>query len=90
MNEAKELSRLMKAVTKQLNEDNDRYEADMSGDFNISEAIIVIGDEAIRLSLGGPQVAGIHAMIQHIADENMYTVDYVNDTVSEEHTGNDS
>ncbi|HZK25112.1 MAG TPA: hypothetical protein VFC74_06960 [Oscillospiraceae bacterium] len=81
MNEANELSRLMKAMTKQMQSDNDRYEENPDADFNISNITITVGDETIRLVLGGPQAAGIHSMIQHIASENMYCVDFDRDEV---------
>ena len=83
MNEAKELTRLMKAITKQANLDNEAYEQNQTGDFDVSDIIIIIGDEAIRLCLGCPQMTGLHKLIEHIADENFYNVDYVKDEVTE-------
>lgn len=84
MNEAKELTKLMQAITKQLNEDNERFEQNPDdASYEISHATIVIGDTVCSILLGGPQTAGLHAMIQHIADENFYVVDYVNDTVTD-------
>lgn len=83
MNEANELTRLMKAITKQANLDNDAYEQNPTGDFDVSDVIIIIGDEAIRICLGGPQMAGLHKLIEHIAEENFYNVDYVKDEVTE-------
>lgn len=84
MNEAKELTKLMQAITKQLNEDNERFEQNPDdASYEISHATIVIGDTVCSILLGGPQTTGLHAMIQHIADENFYVVDYVNDTVTD-------
>lgn len=81
MNEAKELSRLMKALSKQMQLDNDKFEANPDADFDISDITIIVGDETIKLVLGGPQVAGLHLMIQQIASENGYDVDFENDEV---------
>lgn len=81
MNEAKELSRLMKALSKQMQRDNDRFEANPDADFDISNITIIVGDETIKLVLGGPQAAGIYSMIQQIASENGYYIDFESDEV---------
>ena len=72
--EAAELDKLLKAMFKQIEKDVEE-ETD-------SDIIILVGDELVRLVLGGPQLDGLLALIYHIAEENWYEVNVENRTVS--------
>lgn len=72
--EHERLDKLLKAMYRQLEED---LKEDVNSDF-----MIVIGDTVVYLTLGGPQVEGLLAMINHIADENWHVVDVKNRTVT--------
>jgi len=71
--EANELDRLMKAV---YNQAEDACEKDELSSFEIH-----INKEVITLTLGGPQIEGLFRLIEQIADENFYLVDYNNHEV---------
>jgi hypothetical protein len=71
--EAKMLDKLLKALFNQAEKDL-KHNTD-------SDIIIIIGDEVVRLGLGGPQIDGMLALIYHIAGENFYDVDVENRTV---------
>lgn len=71
--EANELDRLLKAVKSNL-------ESDLENDI-YSRFEIHINNEVITLSLGAPQAEGLYRLIEHIADENFYLVDYNNHEV---------
>ncbi len=66
--EAHELDRLLKAICSQ--------HEDELGSFEIH-----INKEVITLTLGGPQMEGLFRLIEQIADENFYLVDYNNHEV---------
>lgn len=72
-NEAHELDRLLKAICKRAEEDCENDE--------LSHFEIHIGKEVITLTFGGPQIEGLLKLIEHIADENFYLVDYNNNVV---------
>ena len=68
--EAKELERLLKAMHEQSLDD---CAQGIDSSFEIH-----IGGEIVTLTLGGPQIEGLLKLIEHIADENFYLVDYNN------------
>ena len=71
-NEPCELSRLLKAIQQQLDSDDlDTYYK------------IILGDTTVTLVCGGPQLEGLYCLVDQIAAENLYTVDYENNLVTE-------
>ena len=72
-NEAKQLERLLKAFANQM-------EFDIKNDTD-SMARICIGSKHISILIGAPQFEGICKMVEHIASENFYKVDFKNLTV---------
>lgn len=72
-NEPYQLSKLLKAIKHQseldiVNKTDSCYQ-------------IFIGGELIHLVCGGPQLEGLYCLVDQIAVENLYTVDYENCTV---------
>lgn len=71
--EAAELDRLLKALhTRAIADCNEGTDSSFE---------IHINNEVITLTLGGPQIEGLCKLINHIADENFYLVDYKNNEV---------
>ena len=78
--EATELQKLLRAASTALNELADREEIaglDVEANFTIT-----INDQTCTFVLGAPQVEGLYAFINHIADENWHIVDFENKTVT--------
>ena len=73
-NETEQLEKLLKAISK-VNEDADNY---LDGYFKIE-----IAGETIQLAYGGPQLEGLYCLVDQIAAENLYEVDYENNVVTE-------
>lgn len=68
--EAEELNRLLKAIhTRATTDCNEGIDSSFE---------IHINNEVITLTLGGPQIEGLCKLINQIADENFYLVDYKN------------
>ena len=72
-NEPYQLSKLLKAIKVQA-------EADIVNKTD-SYYQIFIGGELIHLACGGPQLEGLYCLVDQIAAENLYTVDYKNCTI---------
>lgn len=81
MTEVNQLTKLMRMINSRLEKDNRIYEA--SGELQDSFITMTVDDESIQLRLGGPQVDGINTMIEFIAEENGYAVDYEQQRVYE-------
>ena len=73
-NEAGQLMKLLKAL-KKINDDADSY---LDSYFNIE-----IAGEVIKLVCGGPQLEGLYCLVDQIAAENLYDVDYKNCIITE-------
>jgi hypothetical protein len=79
-NEAEALQQLMQTINTALSDERfKQYEDDVMSD----EILITIGGVQTAFYLGGPQVDGLMAFIDHIANENGYEVDFNNSTVVE-------
>jgi len=72
-NEAKHLERLLKAFDKQM--------ADDIANDTLSYITIRVGNRHVKILAGAPQFEGICRMVEHIASENFYEVDFNNLTV---------
>ena len=79
--EAAALSALLSATDEAVNEMNDDYEKSGNIDHMSEQLLITVGGKTIALLLGGPQVSGLDALVEHIADENGYTIDRSKATV---------
>lgn len=76
--EANALQQLLETINEATsNERFERYEDDVMQD----EIVISIAGKQTAFYLGGPQIAALHAFVDHIADENCYIVDYTDSTV---------
>lgn len=89
-NEANALQQLLKAANQTFDEMNRQYEAaEAAEDFSRSEALvsdfqftITVGGIQTAFILGCPQFEALLAFINHIAGENLYSVDIDNSTVT--------
>ena len=68
--EIHQLSTLLVAIKQQLEK------ADPEAHYEIT-----IGDTIVSLACGGPQLEGLYCLVDQIATENLYTVDYKNNLV---------
>lgn len=80
-NEANALRQLLVSIVRaaatdiELKESNEQYDG--------GQIIITIGGIQTAFYLGGPQIDGLYAFAQQIADENFYSVDTANCTVKQ-------
>lgn len=85
--EPKALQQLLTSANNELTRINDEYTAALNVDKNselpFSEFTITVGGVQTAFYLGGPQFDALLAFIQHIADENGYSVDVNSCTVEE-------
>lgn len=79
-NEAEALQQLMQTINTALSDERFKQSED---DVMSDEILITIGGTQTAFYLGGPQVDGLMAFIDHIANENGYEVDFKNSTVVE-------
>lgn len=71
--EQEQLSKLLKILSK-VDSNSDEY---LDSYYKIE-----IAGEAIELYCGGPQLEGLYKLIEHIAAENLYDINYENKIVS--------
>jgi hypothetical protein len=70
----------IEAAAKATNDKNDKGYAKSKArntllkDMSFSQVTIIVNGKAHALLLGGPQMQGLHLMIEHIALENGYNV----------------
>lgn len=74
-NEAHQLEKLLKTFSRLMN-------ADIANN-TISTVTIHIGNRRVELLAGAPQFEGVCKMVEHIASENFYEVDFENLTVKD-------
>ena len=73
-NESEALQQLLRTTFDALNAETERIEADASDAWQ-EQFTITVGGVQTAFILGGPQVEALVAFIQHIAGENLYSVD---------------
>ena len=78
--ESAALTDLLKCVNTALDERNYRFELD-SQNFVDEQFTITVGGRSIAFYLGGPQAEALYRFVEHIAAENLYSVDFENNTV---------
>ena len=78
--ESEALQQLMQTIDTALSDERFKQSED---DVMSDEILITIGGTQTAFYLGGPQVDGLMAFIDHIANENCYEVDFKNSTVVE-------
>ena len=78
-NEADALQQLMRAADAACEDSVERMtqHKDFSGQFTIN-----INGQSIAFHLGGPQIDGLYAFIEHIAAENFHEVNFNDMTVT--------
>ena len=77
-NEAEALQQLLVAVDIAADDFLERCQQhdDWTGQFTIN-----IAGQSVAFHIGGPQIDALYDFVQHIADENFYSVDFENNTV---------
>lgn len=77
-NEAEALQQLMHAADAACDDSVERMtqHKDFSGQFTIN-----INGQSIAFYLGGPQIDGLFAFIEHVASENFHEVNFIDRTV---------
>lgn len=77
--ESEALQQLLDAINDAIsNERLEQLEDDVMND----EFVIIVNGVQTAFYLGGPQVEGLYAFMQHIASENFYTVDINNGNIT--------
>lgn len=78
--ESAALEQLLKAADAALQLTDERLNDD---DYELDQFTITVGGIQTAFVMGAPQYEALLAFIQHIADENLYAVDFNKLTVSE-------
>lgn len=73
--ESAALQDLLKCVNTALDERNYRFEIDPQNAVD-DQFIITVGGRSIAFYLGGPQTEALFRFVEHIAGENLYSVDF--------------
>ena len=81
--EAAALQQLLESLDKALEVMNSDFEQSNDYDYLNEQITITIGGISTAFLLGGPQAQAIYVFVQHIAEENGYSVDVRKNTVIE-------
>lgn len=79
--ESAALQQLLEAIDSAAQADSNR--SDEANEFICSQFTITVGGVQTAFWLGGPQIDALCDFVRHIAAENFYTVDLINNIVSE-------
>lgn len=77
------LTHLLDIIDDTVGNMNDQFDHTNDSEYMTEEIRITIGGRSVALLLGGPQIAALHNMIEHIALENGYIVDHFNNEVTD-------
>ena len=73
--ESAALQDLLRCVNTALDEQNYRFELDSQNAVD-EQFTITVGGRSIAFYLGGPQSEALFRFVEHIANENLYEVDF--------------
>ena len=82
-NEAQALDELLQVTSSLLEEANDAMDNDDYTLTDCAQFTITVGGKSLAFILGGVQYQALCNFISSIADENLYTVDFYQSTVTE-------
>jgi len=81
-NEASALQQLLKAIAADADAMLKEAESGVTTDW-CRQFMITVGGVQTAFTLGGPQMEALYRFVQHVADENCYTVDIENAIVTD-------
>ena len=73
--ESAALTDLLRCINSEAEEQNYRLEFDETADV-YSQFTITVAGRSIAFLAGGPQIEALYKFVEHIAEENLYNVDY--------------